>query len=156
MKDLLRPRHVALASVIVVAPLWAATSGAGAATSPLAKAAVVKTAVVKTAVVKTAVVKTAVVKIAAVKKAPASVCEKLNAVFSDGPDPDADPVGYALSQILPLGDVHTTDRTVRTDLTKLIAADRALVQSNGKDHTAKAGIKKDDHLVNEACPGVAP
>ena len=90
------------------------------------------------------------------KKAPASVCEKLNAVFSDGPDPDADPVGYALSQILPLGDVHTTDRTVRTDLTKLIAADRALVQSNGKDHTAKAGIKKDDHLVNEACPGVAP
>ncbi len=135
MKDLLRPRHVALASVIVAAPLWAAplwaaSSEAGAATSHVAKTAAVK--------------------------APASVCEKLNAVFSDGPDPDADPVGYALSQILPLGEIHTSDHALRTDLTKLIAADRALVHSNGKDRAAKADIKKDDHLVNEACPGVAP
>jgi len=123
VKDLLRPRHVALASVIVAAPLWAATSAASAATLHVAKA-------------------------------PASVCETLNGIFSNGPDPDADPVGYALSQIKPLGQVHTSDDAVHSDLTKLIAADRALVQANGSDHKAKVAIKKDDHLVNQACPGV--
>jgi hypothetical protein len=123
VKDLLRPRHIALASVIVAAPLWAATSGASAGTLHVAKA-------------------------------PASVCAKLNAVFSDGPDPDADPVGYALSQIKPLGEVHTSDHAVHAALTKLIAADGALVKSNGADHAAKVAIKKDDHLVNESCPGV--
>jgi hypothetical protein len=127
VKDLLRPRHVALASAIVAAPLWAATSGAGARTLHAAKA-------------------------------PASLCENLSGIFSNGPDPDADPVGYALSQIKPLGDVHTSDHAVHSDLTKLIAADRALVASGGSGHRATVDskdIKKDDHLVNAACPEAA-
>ena len=41
--------------------------------------------------------------------APQSLCQQLNAVFSDGPDPDADPVGYALSQIKPLQAIHSSD-----------------------------------------------
>ena len=52
-------------------------------------------------------------------------------MLSDGPDPDADPVGYALSQIVPLGQIHTSDRSVATTVRRLIAADRSLVASNG-------------------------
>jgi ABC-type phosphate transport system substrate-binding protein len=88
--------------------------------------------------------------------APAALCEQLNGVFSDGPDPDADPVGYALSQILPLRGVHSSDHTVTTTLDALIAADQDLVQSNGSDKAAATTIKKSDHAINQACPGVAP
>lgn len=88
--------------------------------------------------------------------APAALCRQLNGVFADGPDPDADPVGYALSQILPLRGVHSSDRTVTTALDRLIAADRDLVQSNGADKAAGTAIKKSDHAINQACPGVAP
>ena len=87
--------------------------------------------------------------------APTAVCQKILGVFSDGPDPDADPVGYALSQILPLGKIHTSDQTVSTDLTNLIAGDRKLVGSNGADAAAKTEIKKVDQALNTACPGVA-
>jgi hypothetical protein len=89
-------------------------------------------------------------------KAPAALCAKLDAIFSDGPDPDADPVGYALSQIKPLGAVHTSDHTVSAVLTKLVKADRALFTSNGSDHAAEKEIKTADALVNTSCPGVAP
>jgi hypothetical protein len=93
---------------------------------------------------------------AALAKAPAGLCEQLNAVFSDGPDPDADPVGYALSQILPLQGVHTSDAAVSATVDRLIAADQDLVKSNGDDTSATAAVKKADDTLNQACPGVAP
>ena len=89
-------------------------------------------------------------------KAPSSTCAKLNAVLSDGPDPDADPVGYALSQILPLSKIATSDSWVAATIKQLVAADHALVNSKGADHAATAAIKKADHTLNKACPGVAP
>ena len=88
--------------------------------------------------------------------APAALCQQLNAVFADGPDPGADPVGYALSQILPLRAVHSSDRTVTSTLHRLIAADQELVHSNGSDKAAGTTIKKSDDAINRACPGVAP
>jgi hypothetical protein len=114
---------MALASVAVAVPLWAACGSSGGAGKPAA--------------------------------APTAVCQKVMAVLSDGPDPDADPVGYALSQILPLGQIHTSDATVHTDLQNLITADRKLVSSKGSDHAAKTDIKKADSDLNEVCPGVA-
>jgi len=122
----IRPRGMALASVAVAVPLWVACGAA----SP--SGAAVKSA-----------------------HAPTAVCQKILAVLSDGPDPDADPVGYALSQILPLGQIHTSDHTVSTTLRSLIKDDRALVKANGDDKTAKTGIKKADKSLNKACPGVA-
>jgi hypothetical protein len=89
-------------------------------------------------------------------QAPTAVCQKVLAVLSDGPDPDADPVGYALSQIAPLGQIHTSDGAVRQRLSDLISADKALVHSNGSDHAAAKAIAKDDALLNKVCPGVAP
>jgi hypothetical protein len=77
-------------------------------------------------------------------------------VLSDGPDPDADPVGYALSQIAPLGQIHTSDDAVTQRLSDLIKADRALVSSNGSDHAATKSVAKDGADLNKVCPGVAP
>jgi hypothetical protein len=89
-------------------------------------------------------------------KAPGALCDKVLAVLSDGPDPTADPVGYALSQILPLGDIHTTYRPVGQALADLVAADKALVKSNGSDHAAATSITRSDDRLNKSCPGVAP
>jgi hypothetical protein len=93
---------------------------------------------------------------AALAKAPSGVCQQLNAVFSDGPDPDADPVGYALSQILPLRDLHSSDTDLMATVSKLETDDEDLVKANGADKLAAAAIKKDDKAINSACPGVAP
>jgi hypothetical protein len=88
-------------------------------------------------------------------QAPAAFCQKVLAVLSDGPDPDADPVGYALSQMAPLGQIHTSDHSLAERLSDLIAADQALVNSNGSDHAATKSIAKDDAGLNKVCPGVA-
>jgi hypothetical protein len=88
-------------------------------------------------------------------QAPAAVCQKVLGVLADGPDPDADPVGYALSQIGPLGQIHTSDHSLAQQLSDLIAADHALVNANGSDHAATKSIAKDDADLNKVCPGVA-
>jgi hypothetical protein len=94
---------------------------------------------------------------AAVAKAPAALCNELNAVLSDGPDPSADPVGYALSQILPLQQqVHASDTSVMATVNQLIAADQAFYNSNGADKSAGATIQEDYKAIDKACPGVAP
>ena len=125
MRIAIRPRSLALASVAVAVPMWVA----GASTP---SGAAVKSA-----------------------HAPTALCQKVLAVLSDGPDPGADPVGYALSQILPLGQIHTSDHAVSTTLHSLIENDRALVKSKGSDKSAKKAIKKADNSLNKACPGVA-
>ncbi len=93
---------------------------------------------------------------AAISTAPEVLCQQLNGIFSDGPDPDADPVGYALSQVEPLEGVHTSDRNIKTALARLIPADQQLVNSNGSDKAAASGITKADDAINRSCPGVAP
>ena len=87
--------------------------------------------------------------------APPALCQRILAVLADGPDPAADPVGYALSQIKPLGQIDASDHSVRVTLDKLVAADQALVNSNGSDHAAKTAIARADKALNTACPGVA-
>lgn len=89
-------------------------------------------------------------------KAPAGLCQQIFGVLSDGPDPGADPVGYALSQINELREIHTSDRSIGATLTGLVAADRALVSSDGSDRSASKAIAKDDDAINKVCPGVAP
>jgi hypothetical protein len=92
---------------------------------------------------------------ASAAKAPTPLCNRILAVLSDGPDPDADPVGYALSQILPLGQIRSSDSSVQHTLASLIVADKSLVKSNGRDKADSTTIKKDDAMLNQACPGVA-
>jgi hypothetical protein len=126
-----RPRHwrpqLALATVVAAVPLTVAACGSGQGSSAAAQT-----------------------------KAPTALCQQLDAVLSDGPDPTADPVGYALSQILPLGKIHTSDRSGASTLKGLIAADKAFVASNGSDKAAKTTIARAYASFNRVCPGVAP
>ncbi len=55
---------------------------------------------------------------------PRAICQQLNGVFSDGPDPDADPVGYALSQILPLHKLHSSDTPLMATVSRLVTTTR--------------------------------
>jgi hypothetical protein len=87
--------------------------------------------------------------------APAALCQKITDDLANGPDSGADPVGYALSQIRPLAQIHSTDQSVAAALTKLIAADHALVNSDGHDHAASTSIAKADAALNLACPGAS-
>jgi len=121
----IRPRTMALAAVAAAVPLWTACGSTGSGG------------------------------VAASAHPSTAVCQKILGVLADGPDPDVDPVGYALSQILPLGQIHTSDQALSTTLHSLIVADQALVKSNGTDKTATADIKKADNSLNTACPGVA-
>ncbi len=93
---------------------------------------------------------------AATAKAPEALCQQLNGILSDGPDPDADPVGYALSQIEPLEGVRTSDSSIKAALARLIPADQQLVDSNGADKAAAASVTQADDAINRSCPGVAP
>ena len=120
-----RASSVAVASVALAIPLWGAWAGGGPAGASTHS------------------------------KAPATLCRTLNGIFSDGPDPDADPVGYALSQIRSLGAIHTSDHTLGAAVTKLVASDKAFVRSTGSDRAAKKTIKREDAAVHAACPGVA-
>jgi hypothetical protein len=84
-----------------------------------------------------------------------ATCSKVSAVLSDGPDPDADPVGYAEAQILPLGQIHTADAQLRAAISKLAGAYRALYASNGSSGAAKLAVAAASKRINSLCPGAA-
>jgi hypothetical protein len=76
-------------------------------------------------------------------------------VLSDGPDPDADPVGFAEAHILLLRQISTPDQTLRAALSQLADANQEFVTSNGKSANAKEAIAVTDKKINSICPGAA-
>ena len=84
-----------------------------------------------------------------------STCKQVGAVLSDGPDPDADPVGYAEAQILPLGQIRTSDSQLRAAITRLTRAYQAFYASNGASGAAKAAVASASKRINAFCPGAA-
>jgi hypothetical protein len=88
---------------------------------------------------------------AAVKKA----CSQVTAVLSDGPDPDADPAGYAEAQILPLRHIKAPDKSFRSALSRLDAAYRQLFASKGKSSAATSAVAAASKKINRICPGAA-
>jgi len=84
-----------------------------------------------------------------------ATCTKVSAVLSDGPDPDADPVGYAEAQILPLGQIRTSDAQLRAAIGKLASAYRMFFDSNGSSSTAKLAVAAASKQINSFCPGAA-
>ena len=84
-----------------------------------------------------------------------TACAQVSAVLSDGPDPDADPVGYAEAQILPLGQIRTSDAQLRAAIGKLAGAYRAFFDSNGNSSTAKLAVAAASKQINSFCPGAA-
>jgi hypothetical protein len=84
-----------------------------------------------------------------------SACNQLGAVLSDGPDPDADPVGYAEAQILPLGQIRTADAPLHAAIGRLARAYREFFASNGTSGAAKLAVATASMQVNAICPGAA-
>lgn len=83
-----------------------------------------------------------------------SACQQVSAVLSDGPDPGADPVGYAQAQIQPLRQVHTQDKNLQSALDKLSSAYQQFYRTNGAN-AAKQAVSQASHTVNTLCPGAA-
>jgi hypothetical protein len=75
-------------------------------------------------------------------------------VLSDGPDPDADPVGYAEAQVLPLRQIHTSDKTLQSASDGLASAYQWVSASNGASAANQAATHASNE-VNAICPGAA-
>ena len=85
-----------------------------------------------------------------------NTCQQVSAVLSDGPDPDADPVGYAQAQVLPLRQLTISDATLRTAVLTLAAAYQKYSTSSGSIRAAAAAVvTKAENEVNKICPQAA-
>jgi hypothetical protein len=92
----------------------------------------------------------------AAQAAPAqSTCQQVSAVLSDGPDPDADPVGYAEAQIRPLRHISTPDQALRAAIGQLAGAYQEFYASNGTSSKAKEAIAVASKKIDSICPGAA-
>jgi hypothetical protein len=84
-----------------------------------------------------------------------STCQKVGDALADGPDPDVDPVGYALAQIIPLQQIKApSDQSLQTAIHNLDAAYRQFYQANGVGTSAKQAVTRATDKLNKLCPGV--
>jgi hypothetical protein len=84
-----------------------------------------------------------------------AACTSIGAVLSDGPDPDADPVGYAEAQIKPLRAIQTSDETLEAAVRDLAAAYARVFASNGTSAAASNAVTAAAGKVSAICPGAA-
>ncbi len=87
--------------------------------------------------------------------ATANTCQQVSAVLSDGPDPDADPVGYAEAQVIPLRRINAPDQALRGAISQLADAYQQFFASDGKSSNAKEAIAAASKKLNSLCPGAA-
>jgi hypothetical protein len=80
-----------------------------------------------------------------------ATCQQVRAVLANGPDPGADPVGYALAQVLPLRQLQTKDGALHGAIEDLAAAYEAFYTSNGGKAAANA-VNKAGDTVDTICP----
>jgi hypothetical protein len=92
---------------------------------------------------------------AAAASATANTCQQVSAVLSDGPDPGADPVGYAEAQILPLRQIHAANPALRAAIGQLAGAYQQFFASEGKSAGAKQAVAAASNRINSICPGAA-
>ena len=84
-----------------------------------------------------------------------NTCQQVTAALSDGPDPDADPVGYAEAQVLPLRRINAPDQALRSVIGQLANAYQQFFASNGKSSNAKEAVAVASKKLNSLCPGAA-
>jgi len=87
--------------------------------------------------------------------ATANACQQVSAVLADGPDPDADPVGYAEAQIIPLRRLNVPNQALRGVIGQLADAYQQFFASNGKSSTASEAVAAASKKLNSLCPGAA-
>lgn len=84
-----------------------------------------------------------------------NTCQQVSAVLSDGPDPGADPVGYAEAQILPLRQISTADSALHAVIGQLADAYQQFFASDGKSSSAKQAVAAASNRLDSICPGAA-
>jgi hypothetical protein len=81
-----------------------------------------------------------------------AACQQVTAVLTDGPDPGADPVGYAEAQVLPLRQVQTSDATLGAAMGALAGAYSSYSAADGKSTAATATLNAAISKINTLCP----
>lgn len=82
------------------------------------------------------------------------ICHQVSAVLSDGPDPGADPVGYAQAQILPLEQLHVSAQTTIGKAISTLASDySSYVAANGSGKATNTALTAAINRINALCPG---
>ena len=119
----------ALITLTLAAPVSACSSGSAAASGP-----------------------------AAPQTAAQQACQQLSDVLANGPDPDADPLGHAEAQILPLRQIRTPDAAIGSAIAGLADAYSGYLAANGAGKAATATLTTAINTVNSLCPdaGAAP
>lgn len=82
-------------------------------------------------------------------------CTSVADVLSDGPDPGADPAGYAEAQVLPLRQLKLTDASLSQAVKSLASAYAAYATSAGPAKAPAAKVSTAEAAVNAICPGAA-
>jgi hypothetical protein len=83
-------------------------------------------------------------------------CTAVSDVLSDGPDPDADPTGYAQAQVLPLRQLTISDPALHSAVLSLAAAYEKFSTSTKSTRAAAAtAVTKAEDEVNKICPQAA-
>lgn len=80
-----------------------------------------------------------------------STCDQVGDALSDGPDPDADPVGYAEAQIQPLRQIHAASPVLAQAITTLAGAYSSYYAANGTG-AAKTALNTAIKKINKLCP----
>jgi hypothetical protein len=80
-------------------------------------------------------------------------CKRVEAALSDGPEPEADPVGYAQAQVLPLREIHTADAGLANAISGLASAYQRFAYSKGSS-SAKAAVNTATQRIKVLCPGI--
>lgn len=80
-------------------------------------------------------------------------CKRVEAALSDGPEPEADPVGHAQAQILPLSEIHTTNPRLASAIETLDTAYRQFSATKG-GAPAKAAVESATKKIEALCPGI--
>lgn len=80
-------------------------------------------------------------------------CKQVEAVLSDGPEPEADPVGYAQAQILPLRQIHTTNARLAAAIGGLASAYQQFTRTEGASG-AKTAVNSATGTIKALCPGI--
>ena len=80
-------------------------------------------------------------------------CVAVGDVLADGPDPGADPIGYAQAQVLPLRQLKIADTSLHRAIEALASAYQAFSSSGGS--VGAGQVSKAEKAVNALCPGVA-
>jgi hypothetical protein len=83
-----------------------------------------------------------------------TTCQIVSGVLSNGTDPGADPVGYALARVLPLRSIETSSEgALQQAIDALATAYQRYYQSNGHVPAATHALNRAADKINALCPG---